>query len=263
MWSILIHSLDITLQMLFLIMRISIDNVEHYLFKGIFYCKSLICVPWAWSSHSSVHIVQHNSSGIQTICQNECYWITSYFKNCFLACLTAGPIMTKFCTHVDRSGNGYNLKQISPSTNRESILEVLGGKTKSGKASKLLDRSRNLAFFEHACINNGVIFLRHAFSAWSRGKEEGGATGCNTFESPFATVSKIGHFRSLHWRPGWLSCINEYLAIDSGGHVSDLALARNCCLTRMLPGEAELVSEWTGLPGRQKVWSALSGYCAI
>ena len=40
-----------------------------------------------------------------------------------------------------------------------------------------------------------------------------------------------------------LSCINEYLAIGSGGHVSDLALARNCCLARMLPGEAELVSE--------------------
>ena len=33
------------------------------------------------------------------------------------------------------------------------------------------------------------------------------------------------------------------MAIDSGGHVSDLVLARNCCLTRMLPGEAELVSE--------------------
>ena len=32
------------------------------------------------------------------------------------------------------------------------------------------------------------------------------------FESCFATVSKIGHFRSLHWRPCWLSCINEYLA---------------------------------------------------
>ena len=60
------------------------------------------------------------------------------------------------------------------------------------------------------------------------------------FESPFATVSKIGHFRSLHYG---LSCINEYLAIDSGGHVRDLVLARNCCLTRMLPGEAELVSE--------------------
>ena len=54
--------------------------------------------------------------------------------------------------------------------------------------------------------------------------------------NPFAAVSKIGYFRSL-------SCINEYLAIDSGGNVSDLALARNCCLARMLPGEAELVSE--------------------
>ena len=72
------------------------------------------------------------------------------------------------------------------------------------------------------------------------------------FESPFATVSKIGHFRSLHWRPCSLSCINEYLAIDSGGNVSDLALARICCLARMLPGEAELVSEWTGLPGEAK-----------
>ena len=56
------------------------------------------------------------------------------------------------------------------------------------------------------------------------------------FESLFVTVSKIGHFRSLHWRPCSLSCKNEYLAIDSGGNVSDLALARNCCLARMLPG---------------------------
>ena len=39
------------------------------------------------------------------------------------------------------------------------------------------------------------------------------------------------------------STVNEYLAIDSGGNVSDLVLARNCCLARMLPGEAELVSE--------------------
>ena len=65
------------------------------------------------------------------------------------------------------------------------------------------------------------------------------------FESPFATVSKIAHFRSL-------SCINEYLAIDSGGNVSDLVAARNCCMARMLPEEAEMVSEWTGLPGRAK-----------
>ena len=57
-------------------------------------------------------------------------------------------------------------------------------------------------------------------------------------------------YRALYYRfEDWafsfspLSCINEYLAIDSGGNVSDLALARNCCLARMLPGEAELVSE--------------------
>ena len=72
------------------------------------------------------------------------------------------------------------------------------------------------------------------------------------FESPFATFSKIGHFRSLHWHPSWLSCINEYLAIDSGGHVNDLVFAPHCSIARMLPGEAELVSEWTGLPGRAK-----------
>ena len=34
--------------------------------------------------------------------------------------------------------------------------------------------------------------------------------------------------------------------------MSDLVLARNCCLARMLPGEAELVSEWTGLSGEEK-----------
>ena len=49
------------------------------------------------------------------------------------------------------------------------------------------------------------------------------------------------------------SCINEYLAIDSGGNVSGLVVAHNCCMTRMLPGEAKLVSEWTGVPGRAKV----------
>ncbi len=37
-----------------------------------------------------------------------------------------------------------------------------------------------------------------------------------------------------------------------GGHASDLVVARNCCMARMLRGEAELVSEWTGLPGREK-----------
>ena len=35
--------------------------------------------------------------------------------------------------------------------------------------------------------------------------------------------------------------------------MSDLVLAHNCCMARMLPGEAELVSESTGLSGGQKV----------
>ena len=30
--------------------------------------------------------------------------------------------------------------------------------------------------------------------------------------------------------------------MDSGGNVSDLVVARNCWMTRMLPGEVELVS---------------------
>ena len=38
------------------------------------------------------------------------------------------------------------------------------------------------------------------------------------FESPFATGSKFGHFRSLHDEHP-LSCINEYLVIDSWGNV--------------------------------------------
>ena len=46
-----------------------------------------------------------------------------------------------------------------------------------------------------------------------------------------------------------LTQLYEYLAIDSGGNVSHLDFARNCSIARMLPGEAELVSEWTGLPG--------------
>ena len=29
-------------------------------------------------------------------------------------------------------------------------------------------------------------------------------------------------------------------------------VARNCCMARMLPGEAVLLSELTGLPGRAK-----------
>ena len=34
--------------------------------------------------------------------------------------------------------------------------------------------------------------------------------------------------------------------------MSDLVFERNCTITRMLPGEAELVFERTGLSGREK-----------
>ena len=66
-----------------------------------------------------------------------------------------------------------------------------------------------------------------------------------------------------------LSCINEYLAKDNGGNVSDLVVARNCCMTRMLPREAELVSEWTARSVREgkkckALWAVpWTGYCAI
>ena len=46
--------------------------------------------------------------------------------------------------------------------------------------------------------------------------------------------------------PLFTQLYKEYLAnvaIDSGGNVSDLVLARNCCMARMLPGEAEFVTE--------------------
>ena len=33
----------------------------------------------------------------------------------------------------------------------------------------------------------------------------------------------------------------------------DLVVARNCCMARMLSGEAELVSEGTGLSGSETV----------
>ena len=40
-----------------------------------------------------------------------------------------------------------------------------------------------------------------------------------------------------------LSCINEYVAIVSGGNMSNLVFVRNCSMARMLPREVEFVSE--------------------
>ena len=98
------------------------------------------------------------------------------------------------------------------------------------------------------------VFYSGRFFIYKRGSS---AVECRTWKqvsqgSNFCYRFEVWHFRSLHWRPSWLSCINEYLAIDSGGHVSDLAVAHNCCMPSMLPGEAVSVSEWTGLPGKAK-----------
>ena len=70
---------------------------------------------------------------------------------------------------------------------------------------------------------------------------------CNL--APFNTVTSP--LRSLLPSPAGdrIREVPLNLAIDSGGHASDLIVARNCCMARMLPEEAELVSEWTGLPG--------------
>ena len=53
------------------------------------------------------------------------------------------------------------------------------------------------------------------------------------FESCFATVSKLGIF-VLSIDAPVDSAVNEYMAIDSGGNVSDLVVARNCSFARML-----------------------------
>ena len=56
--------------------------------------------------------------------------------------------------------------------------------------------------------------------------------------------------------------------IDSGGNVSDLVLARNCCLARMLPGEAENGVGMNRSVREGKKCEAIgavqrTGYCAI
>ena len=55
-------------------------------------------------------------------------------------------------------------------------------------------------------------------------------------------LSTTPQFSGLYkWVPGfrrWWKC-------------ERIVLARNCCAARMLPREVELVSEWTGLPGRE------------
>ena len=60
------------------------------------------------------------------------------------------------------------------------------------------------------------------------------STLCYRFEAwPFFAIPTMPQSTQLY----------EYLAIDSGGNVSDIVFARHCCVARMLPGEVELVSQ--------------------
>ena len=64
------------------------------------------------------------------------------------------------------------------------------------------------------------------------------------------------------------SAVNEHLAIDSGGNVSDIVLSRNCCQARMLPGESRVGVGMNRSAREGKKCKALcavqlTGYCAI
>ena len=59
---------------------------------------------------------------------------------------------------------------------------------------------------------------------------------------PFALVSKLHRFCSLHVALVH-SAVFEYLAINSGGNMSERSSRSNCSAARILPSEVELVPE--------------------
>ena len=59
---------------------------------------------------------------------------------------------------------------------------------------------------------------------------------------PLLLFRRLGIFVLSIDAPGDSAVVNEY-RLQLGGNVSDLVVARNCWLARMLPGEAELVLE--------------------
>ena len=61
-------------------------------------------------------------------------------------------------------------------------------------------------------------------------------------------LAVIENLRGMHRS----DCTRVARGAKYGGNMRDLVFARNCSIARMLPGEAELVSEWTGLPGEAK-----------
>ena len=70
------------------------------------------------------------------------------------------------------------------------------------------------------CVRN-VLFLvatRSTVECRTLNRESPGSI------PPFASVSKFGHFYSLHSD----TCVNEFLAIDSDGNVSELSSRVEC-----------------------------------
>ena len=69
------------------------------------------------------------------------------------------------------------------------------------------------------------------------------------FKSCAAVLKPWTSFFTLHCSSS-LSCINEYLAIDSGGYVYEQSSCINCSIWLDVPREVEMVFDWTGLPGK-------------
>ena len=73
-----------------------------------------------------------------------------------------------------------------------------------------------------------------------------GCTICSHKINKIMAVVWVGTSTFSHAHLSMLCCD------DHPNEQTSIRLYVNCCLARMLPGEAELVSEWTGLPGEAK-----------
>ena len=107
--------------------------------------------------------------------------------------------------------------------------------TNSDSQGSILDRqqlrakTKSLTFPPLSIARYSFIHLSQQGRQWRERK-------CPIFE----TVAKGDS------NPGSLDCESGVLPLSY--HAPRIVFARNCCVTRMLPREAELVSEWTGLP---------------
>ena len=95
--------------------------------------------------------------------------------------------------------------------------------------------------FDESCID----CVEHGTSVVERRTRNRESTGSNPPLLPFRSLGIFVflHDTPVHWLPGyrrWWKC-------------DRIVFARKCCMARMLAREVELVSEWTGLPGEERV----------